>query len=48
MSSPVVSHRVVDGREAVVPGGSWHRRGHHLNDVRWADDVIVTAHARQV
>jgi RNA-directed DNA polymerase len=39
---------VVDGLEAVVQGGSWHRRLHNLNDVRGADDCIVTAHAREV
>jgi hypothetical protein len=32
----------------VVHGGSWHRRVHHINYVRWADDCIVTASARQV
>lgn len=48
LSSPVISNRVLDGLEAVVQGGSWHRRVHHIHDVRWADDCIVTAHAREV
>ena len=46
--SPVVSHLVVEGRAAVVHGGRGHRRVHHLNDGRWADDGIVTATSRQV
>ena len=46
--SPMVSHVVLDGLEAVVHGGTWQRRVHHSNDVRWADDCIVTANARQV
>jgi RNA-directed DNA polymerase len=46
--SPVVSHWVLDGREAVVQGGTWHRRVHHIHDGRWADDFLVTANARQV
>jgi RNA-directed DNA polymerase len=46
--SPVVSNLVLDGLEAVVHGGAWPRRVHHINDVRWADDVIVTANSRQV
>src|SRR5262245_64896158 len=46
--SPVVSTLVLDGLEAVVHGGAWHRRVHHINYVRWADDFIVTANARQV
>jgi RNA-directed DNA polymerase len=29
-------------------GGRWHRRVHSINDVRWADDFIVTATSRQV
>ena len=37
-----------DGLEAVVQGGPWPRRVHNLNEVRWADDFIVTAKARQV
>jgi RNA-directed DNA polymerase len=48
MSSPVISTRVLDGLEAVVHGRRWHRRVHHSNDVRWADDCMVTASARQV
>ena len=48
MISPVISTRVLDGLEAVVHGSSGHRRVHHINDVRWADDFIVTANARQV
>jgi RNA-directed DNA polymerase len=48
MISPVISHMVLDGLEAVVHGGSWHRRVHHINYVRWADDVIVTAKSRKV
>jgi hypothetical protein len=39
---------VLDGLEDVVHSGSWHRRIHKINDVRWADDCIVTAHAREV
>jgi RNA-directed DNA polymerase len=46
--SPVVSNWVVDGLEAVVHGRTWHRRRHHIKDIRWADDCIVTANARQV
>jgi RNA-directed DNA polymerase len=46
--SPVVSNVVLDGLEAVVHGGTWHRRIHHINAIRWADDFIVTANARQV
>jgi RNA-directed DNA polymerase len=44
----VVSNWVRDGREAVVHGRAWHRRVHHINYVRWADDFLVTANARQV
>ena len=46
--SPVVSNLVLDGLEAVVHGSTWHRRIHHINYIRWADDFIVTANARQV
>jgi RNA-directed DNA polymerase len=46
--SPVISNRVLDGLEGVVHGGHWHRRRHKLNDVRWADDFIVTANSREV
>jgi RNA-directed DNA polymerase len=46
--SPVISNRVLDGLEAIVQGGSWHRRVHNSNDGRWADDFIVTAHSREV
>jgi RNA-directed DNA polymerase len=46
--SPGGSTLVLDGREAVVHGGAWHRRVHHINAVRWADDFIVTANSRQV
>jgi RNA-directed DNA polymerase len=46
--SPVVRHMVLDGLEAVVHGSSWHRRVHHITDVRWADDFIGTASSRQV
>jgi RNA-directed DNA polymerase len=28
--------------------GRWHRWVHSINDVRWADDFIVTATSRQV
>ena len=45
--SPVISHRVLDGLEDVVRGGHWHRRGHQINYVRWADDFIVTANSRE-
>jgi RNA-directed DNA polymerase len=31
ISSPVIRHRVLDGREAVVCGGRWHRRVHHIH-----------------
>jgi RNA-directed DNA polymerase len=48
MISPVVSNRVWDGLETVVHGGSWHRRVHHINYVRWADACIVTANSRKV
>jgi RNA-directed DNA polymerase len=48
MSSPVVSTMVWEGLDAGVHGGTWHRRVHHLNSVRGADDVIVTATSRQV
>jgi len=47
-SSPAVSNMVLDGREPVVHGSNWQRRVHDINDVRWADDFIVTAHSRQV
>jgi RNA-directed DNA polymerase len=46
--SPVISTMVWDGLEAVVQGGNGHRRVHHINDVRWADDVLVPATAREV
>ena len=48
ISSPGGSHLVLDGREAVGHGGPWPRRVHHIHDVRWADDFIVTANAREV
>src|SRR6266571_3560136 len=48
MVSPVISHLVLDGLEDVVHSGSWQRRIHKINDVRGADDFIVTAHAREV
>jgi RNA-directed DNA polymerase len=41
--SPVVSHLVRDGLEAVVHGGAWRRRVHHINYVRWADGTPVQA-----
>jgi RNA-directed DNA polymerase len=46
--SPVISNRVLDGLEGVVHGGTWRRRVHKINDVRWADDCIVTANSREV
>ena len=46
--SPVISNMVLDGLEAVVQGGNWHRRVHNINYVRWADDFIVTANSREV
>ena len=46
--SPMVSNMVLDGLEAVVHGGTWHRRLHNINYVRWADDFIVTANTREV
>jgi RNA-directed DNA polymerase len=46
--SPVISNMVLDGLEAVVQGGSWHRRVHNINYVRWADDFSVTANSREV
>ena len=46
--SPAVSNMVLDGLETVVHGSSWQRRVHNLNDVRWADEFIVTANSRQV
>ena len=45
--APVISTRVLDGLESVVDGGHWHRRVHKINDVRWADDCMVTANARE-
>src|SRR5262245_41139258 len=45
---PVISNLVLDGLEAVVHGSPGHRRIHHINYVRWADDFIVTANSRQV
>jgi RNA-directed DNA polymerase len=48
LSSPVSSHRVLDGLADVVHGGHWHRRGPQSNDVRWADDFMVTANSRDV
>jgi RNA-directed DNA polymerase len=48
MIAPVRSHLGLAGLETVVHGGSWHRRVHHINYVRWADDFIVTAPSRQV
>jgi RNA-directed DNA polymerase len=46
--SPVISNMVLDGLEAVVGGGSWHRRAHNINYVRWADDFVVTANVRAI
>ena len=46
--SPVISTRGWDGLEAVLRGGSWHRRVHHSHAGRGADDVIGTATAREV
>jgi RNA-directed DNA polymerase len=46
--SPVISNMVLDGLEAVVQGGNWHRRVHNINYVRWADDFLVTANSREV
>jgi RNA-directed DNA polymerase len=46
--SPVLRNRVLDGLEQVVCGSPRFRRRHHLHDVRWADDFIVTANSRQV
>ncbi len=46
--SPVSSNLVLDGLEALVQGGSWHRRVHNINYVRGADDCIVTATSREV
>jgi RNA-directed DNA polymerase len=46
--SPVISNMVLDGLEAIVQGGNWHRRVHNINYVRWADDFIVTANSREV
>jgi RNA-directed DNA polymerase len=48
MVSPVLSHRVLDGLEGVVHGGTWQRRVHKINDVRWADAFMVTANSREV
>jgi RNA-directed DNA polymerase len=39
---------VLDGLASVVYGGHWHRRVHQINDVRWADDFLVTANSRAV
>jgi len=46
LSSPGIRNMVHDGLAAVVHGGRWHRRGHQINDVRWADDFMGTANAR--
>jgi len=46
--SPVISHRVLAGLESVVHGGPWHHRVHQSNDVRWADDFLITANSREV
>jgi RNA-directed DNA polymerase len=46
--SPVISHRVLAGLASVVYGGHWHRRVPKINYVRWADDFLVTANAREV
>ena len=32
--SPVISNMVLDGLEAVVHGGHWQRRVHHINYVQ--------------
>jgi RNA-directed DNA polymerase len=31
-----------------VHGSAWQRRVHNINDIRWADDCIVTANTREV
>jgi RNA-directed DNA polymerase len=46
--SPVISNMALDGLEAIVQGGNWHRRAHNINYVRWADDFIVPANSREV
>jgi len=46
--SPVISNLVLAGREASVQGSAWQRSVHNINYVRWADDFLVTATARQV
>jgi RNA-directed DNA polymerase len=46
--SPVGRHVGLDGLEAVVHGSTWHHRIPPIHDIRWADDFIVTANARQV
>jgi len=46
--SPVISNLVLDGLEAIVQGSSWQRSVHNIHYVRWADDFLVTATARQV
>jgi RNA-directed DNA polymerase len=38
----------LDGLEQVVCGSWRFRRRHHLHYVRWADDFLVTANAREV
>ena len=48
LMSPVIRSMVLDGLEDVGHGGHWHRRVHQSNDVRWAEDCIVTANSREV
>jgi RNA-directed DNA polymerase len=48
LGSPVIGNLVLDGLEQVVHGSAWQRRVHNINDVRWADDFIVTANTREV
>jgi hypothetical protein len=38
---------VLDGLADIGRGGPWHRRGHQINDVRWADACMGTANARE-
>lgn len=48
IGSPVMSTMVLDGLEQVGQGGAWRRRVHNINDVRWAEDGIITANSREV
>jgi len=46
--SPIIGNLVLDGLESWVLGRPRYRRTYHLNDVRYADDFIVTASSEAV